>query len=239
MKLLKPAVFVVVLALIGSVAGWLNHAKANQRLGLPGVRTQPLAGSQNLEVLLPEAVPGYSSRLVPQAEVVTNLLPPDTSYGQRLYRGEDGFESLVNVVLMGTSRSSIHKPQVCLVAQGWTIDEERSHEISVPVERPIPYDLKVMRLVLSRQLEEHDQKIDQHAIYVYWFVDADRLTASHAQRMLWMAHDVVVKNVLDRWAYVSYFTECAPGQEEAVFERLKRLIIATVPEFQLVPPGAK
>jgi hypothetical protein len=96
-----------------------------------------------------------------------------------------------------------------------------------------------MRLEMSRQIEDHDQKIDQHALYVYWFVDADRLTASHAQRMLWMAHDVVVKNVLDRWAYVSFFSECAPGQEEALFDRMKELIIATVPEFQLVPPAAK
>jgi hypothetical protein len=239
MNLLKPTVFVMVLALIGSVAGMLSHAKANQRLGLPGVRTRSLAGSQNLEVLLPEALPGYTSMMVPQAAVVTNMLPPDTSYGQRLYQGEDGFKSLANVVLMGSSRSSIHKPQVCLVAQGWTINEESSHEIPVHMERPVSYDLNVMRLVLSRQVEDHDQKVEQHALYVYWFVDADRLTASHAQRMLWMAHDVVVKNVLDRWAYVSFFAECAPGQEAAAFERIKRLIIAAVPEFQLVPPAAK
>ena len=239
MNLLKPTVFVLVLALIGSVAGALSHAKANQRLGLPGVRTRPLPGSQNLEVLLPESVPGYTSILVPQAAVVTNMLPPDTSYGQRLYQGDDGFRSLANVVLMGSSRSSIHKPQVCLVAQGWTINEESSHEVPVPMERPVPYDLKVMRLVVSRQVEDHDQKVDQHALYVYWFVDADRLTASHAQRMLWMAHDVVVKNVLDRWAYISFFSECAPGQEEAAFAKIKNLIIAAVPEFQLVPPGAK
>jgi hypothetical protein len=76
-------------------------------------------------------------------------------------------------------------------------------------------------------------------LYVYWFVDADRFTASHARRMLWMAHDVVIKDVLDRWAYISFFTQCLPGQEEATFDRVKKLITATVPEFQLVPQPAK
>jgi hypothetical protein len=30
---------------------------------------------------------------------------------------------------------------------------------------------------------------------------------------------------------------CAPGQEEATFERMKKLIAAAVPEFQRVPSG--
>jgi hypothetical protein len=40
---------------------------------------------------------------------------------------------------------------------------------------------------------------------------------------------------LQRWAYVSYFAGCEPGGEAAAFERVKRLIVASVPEFQLPP----
>jgi hypothetical protein len=54
-----------------------------------------------------------------------------------------------------------------------------------------------------------------------------------------MAHDMVFKDELDRWAYVSFFSQCRPGQEEATFERLKQLMAAAVPEFQLVPRAAK
>jgi hypothetical protein len=43
---------------------------------------------------------------------------------------------------------------------------------------------------------------------------------------------------LQRWAYVSFFTVCRPGQEDATFARIKPLITAAVPEFQL-PPAAK
>jgi hypothetical protein len=43
--------------------------------------------------------------------------------------------------------------------------------------------------------------------------------------------------VLQRWAYLSYFAVCAPGQEDAAFERMKNLIVHSVPEYQLPPAG--
>jgi len=235
----KPILFVIVLVLIGATAGMLAHAKSNQKLGLPGVKTRPLQGSRNLEVLLPAELPGYSSKLVPEAEMVTNQLPQDTSYGQRLYTADNGFQALANVVLMGSSRASIHKPQICLTAQGWNIDGVSSHEETVHLDRPIPYDLPVMRLNASRETQVNGQKIVESGVYVYWFVDADRYTASHARRMMWMAHDVLFKGELDRWAYIAFFSEGVPGQEEAIFGQLKQLITAAVPEFQLVPQAAK
>jgi hypothetical protein len=239
MKSLKPVLFFTVLVLIGTMGVILSHAKTNQKLGLPGVKTQPLPDSQNLEVLLPPAVPDYQSRPLPQSEVVTNMLPPDTSYGQRLYTAPDSFQILVNVVLMGSSRTSLHKPQICLTAQGWQINDEISREEHVAMDKPQAYDLPVMHLVCSRQVKVADQIVNQSALYVYWFVDADRLTASQATWKMWMAHDIAFHSVLDRWAYVSLFAECAPGQENATFERMKRWIAAAVPDFQLVPKAIK
>jgi hypothetical protein len=162
-------------------------------------------------------------------------LPRDTSYGQRLYIGDDNFQSEANVVLMGSSRASIHKPQICLTAQGWNINGASSHEDRVPLARPLPFDLPVMRLNATKQVDMNGRKVDAGCVYVYWFVDADRCTASHARRMLWMANDVLFKGELDRWAYVSFLSICAPGQEDATFERMKKLIAVSVPDFQLVP----
>jgi hypothetical protein len=53
--------------------------------------------------------------------------------------------------------------------------------------------------------------------------------------MWWMARDLFRTGILQRWASISYFAACAPGQEEATFKRIKQLIAASVPEFQLVP----
>ncbi len=239
MNRLKSILFVTVLALIGATAGVLAHAKSSQKMGLPGVKTQPLENSHNLEILLPEDVSGYQSKWLPEAAIVTNTLPPDTSFGQRLYTADDGFQFLANVVLMGSSRGSIHEPQVCLTAQGWKINDSISHVEQLHMDQPVPYDLPVMRLYCVREAELNGQKVTQQGVYVYWFVDGDRYTATHASRNMWSANDMVFKNMLDRWAYISIFTICAPGQEDATFGRIKQLINASVPKFQLVPQAAK
>jgi hypothetical protein len=231
----KIILALVVLALIGTTAGVLAHAKSNQKLGRPGVKTGPLAGSQNLQVLLPDNVPGYRSEIVPQAPIVVEMLPKDTSFGQRIYTADDGFQMLANVVLMGSSRASIHKPQICLTGQGWKIDDALSRVELVHLDRPFPYDLPVMRLVATKQVEANGQAVTEQGVYVYWFVDADCYTPHHAQRMLWTARDILFTGVLDRWAYISFFSVCPPGQEDAALERMKKLIAAAVPDFQSVP----
>ena len=66
---------------------------------------------------LPVQVLNFTSKELKQAKVVTDWLPPDTTYGQRVYEDPDGFWLLVNAVLMGTDRTSIHKPEYCLQGQ--------------------------------------------------------------------------------------------------------------------------
>ena len=68
------------------------------------------------------------------------------------------------------------------------------------------------------------------------FRDQKQQTTSHEQRIWWLTRDLLTTGVLQRWAYISYFAVCLPGQEDATFEKMKKLIAASVPEFQL-PPG--
>ena len=230
-----------VLALIGATAGLLVQVKSHRQLGAPGVKTRPLAGAKsslNLEVLLPENVPGWKSEVMPEAQIVVDALPKDTSFGQCRYTQPDGFWATANVVLMGTDRTSIHKPQICMTGQGWQGDDAATRVEPVRIEKPVAYELPVMHMVSTLNTVDNDGKpVTVRGIYVYWFIDADRFTARHAERMWWMARDVVLTGVLDRWAYVSFFSVCAPGQEATTFARMKQLIAATVPEFQLVPPA--
>ena len=108
----------VALLLIGATASELVRLRANQRLGQPGVKTRPLAGSRNLEVVLPEHVLDCTSELMTEDKMVVDTLPRDTSYGQRRYQAPDGFKVQMNVVLMGSDRTSMHKPQFCLEGSG-------------------------------------------------------------------------------------------------------------------------
>ena len=144
----------VVWLLVGSASSLLAYWRTHQRLGTPGVRIVPqpihdpegkVAGTNS--VYLPESVLNYTSKAEPVTPLELGWLPKDTTYGRRNYQAPDGFWIKASIVVMGTDRTSIHKPQYCLVGQGWRIDQ--SEKTSVRIERPEPYDLPVMKLTAS------------------------------------------------------------------------------------------
>lgn len=234
---------VVALIMIGASSGLLLRMKAKQHLGKPGVKTEALPGSQNLHVLLPEWVLTYDSMERPQDAIVTNVLPADTSYGDRIYvnagNSNDWFR--LSVVLMGTDRTSIHKPQYCLEGAGWRIEHPATAELKIPITRPHPYELPVIKILSTSQVRGADGRPTTYrGIYVYWFVADDALSGdkSGMERMWWMAKHLLKTGELQRWAYVSCLAVCQPGEEDATFEQMKKFIAAAVPQFQLVPrPG--
>ena len=232
----KWIMLIVTLALIGSATGLLKRLQSTQRLGRPAVKTRPIAGSPRLLVDLPADVPGYTSELVEPDKLTLQTLPQDTSFGNRRYTAPDGFWTAVGVVLMGRDRTSIHRTEFCMEGAGWRIDRTASAPVTIHIDRPCPYDLPAMKYIMSREVDINGQKTPVRGVYVAWFAaDNDELTCNHWQRMWWLARDLVETGVLQRWALVTYTSVCAPGQEEATFERLKKFIAATVPDFQLVP----
>jgi len=230
----KWLILLAALGLMGGTVGLLIHLRAHQRLGLPGVKTTPLDGIR-ARIDLPERVLNYRSEALEPDKLVRDFLPPDTSYGSREYVAPDGFRILTQAVLMGTDRTSLHKPQFCLGGQGWPVDDAASAEALVPIEKPRPYDLPVMKLILTRQSGAPGQQKPMRGVFVYWFVADGEYTAKHWQRMWWMLRDMGRSGVLQRWAYISCFSVCPAGGEEATFERMKRFLAASVPQFQLTP----
>ena len=231
----------LLLVLIAVTAALLLHMKAHQRLGDPGVKTRPIADSKRLEVLLPEALPGYTSEILTNSEVALQILPDDTSFRVRLYRANDGFISEMSVVLMGSDRSSIHAPQICLTGQGWVINDAKTSVENIPLDRPFSYELPVNKLIATKEVKDADGNAQVYSgVYLYWFVDADQYTASEWRRKVWLVpRDLLMTGVLDRWAYIACFSACLPGQEAATYGRMEKMIADTVPEFQLVPRAAR
>ena len=227
------------LAVMAGTAVLLSVFRSNQKLGNPGLRiiAQPVLDPEGNvvgtnSVYLPDFVLDYVSEVVPVTPLELGWLPPDTTYGRRRYRSPDGLEILTSVVLMGTDRTSIHKPQYCLTGQGWQI--ESTQPAHIRIQRPHPYDLPVMVLTASAAHRTEDgQTIPVRGVYVYWFVAEDYLTESHTQRMWWLARELITHGTLQRWAYVSCFALCVPGGEEAAYARVERFIQASVPDFQL------
>ena len=228
---------VIALTLMGASAGGLGWLGSHQHLGKPGVLTSPIPGSPRLSIHLPENVPNYQSETVTLDTNLFIYLPQDTSFAQRRYTGPDDFQVLLNVVLMGTDRSSIHKPEFCLVGQGCAIDAAKSSQATISMQKPQPYQLPVMKLYTKRSIVHEGKVYQRNGIYAYWFVADNQLTASHGGRMWSMAGQLLKTGVLERWAYIACFAECWPGEEDQVWTRMESFIQSATPQFQLVPPA--
>lgn len=232
--------FVLAAALIimALTAGALTRVQGLQKLGQPGVRVvaENIYGQDGElvdtnSVFLPASLLGGQSRPLPVSKGELVTLPKDTTYGRRGYTAADGFSMMTSVVLMGRDRTSLHKPEYCLPAQGARI--RKTERLTVAIPGPQPYDLPVTRILFTHQREHDGRPVEVQGVYVYWFVADGQITDDHNQRMLWMTRDLLTKGTLQRWAYISCYAECAPGGEEATFARMAGLIAAAVPQFQL------
>lgn len=230
--------------LVALAAGMLLRVRSNYVLGEPGLKLVAIPTYNertnvviDTSVFLPPTVGDYaSSRVEPISEIEQAWLPPDTVYGRRVYTAPDRFKALISVVVMGTDRTSIHKPQYCLQGQGEEI--VGSELITIPISKPQPYDLKVMKLTTKSQRHIGGGKfVPVSGVFLYWFVADGHLTPHHGERMWLMAKELITTGLLQRWAYVAYFANCPPGQEDALTERLKSFVAASVPEFQLTTGG--
>jgi hypothetical protein len=233
----KIFLFAATLLLLAGTAGALTWLKAHQRLGAPGIKAAPLPGGTMMRVELPERVLEFTSTNMPEPEVVLGYLPKDTSYASRRYVAADGAWAMSTVILMGADRTSIHRPDYCLPGQGWQIRDKT--EVKLNIAGAHPYELPVMKWIVSNAYTAPDgSKQNVSGIYVFWFATKDRATDSFPAMLKSMLVHQLTSGELQRWAYVSFFTVCRPGQEDATFARVKPLITAAVPEFQL-PPAAK
>jgi hypothetical protein len=229
----------IAVGLMALTAVLLVRLQAAQRIGLPGVKVVPHslydengALVATNAVFLPDRILDMEGTDAPLTRLELDWLPSDTTHGRRLYRAPDGFEVLLMAVLMGTDRTSIHKPQQCLTGQGLVIEKQES--VVIPVAQPERFDLPAMKITATRPLTvPGTERIQQRALYVYWFVTDGELTANHNERMLSMAKHLMTRGELQRWAYISCLAYCRSGQEDAAYARIEKLLQAAVPQFQM------
>jgi hypothetical protein len=234
----KWVLFFVALALMAGTAEALVYLKSHQRLGAPGLKGEPIPGGVTMKLELPARVLDFDSTNMPTSEIVLSYLPKDTSYAQRHYFATNGDWAIANIILMGADRTSIHRPDYCLPGQGWHI--RNKSVVQLPVGGVQPYELSVGKWLLSNTYTAPGgQTQTVSGLYVFWFVTEGQATADFPSMLKSMLFHLIRSGVQERWAYVSYFTVCLPGQEEAAFDRIKHLITASVPEFQLPPVSAK
>lgn len=161
--------------------------------------------SSGVAMHLPKELAGLTARVeAPDAEE-KRLLPDDTEFAKAVYStaGAEAAKRDVircTVVLSGAERRSIHRPEVCLVGQGWSVMGSRI----IPIDMGDGRSVSVKDLYIEKTITlKGGERRQLRAHYVYWFVGADVTTPSHTERIWLTIRDNLVRNLNHRWAYPS------------------------------------
>ena len=185
---------------------------------------------------LPTLVGEYWGTSEPVSPSELALLPADTEFEKRIYQDLSGNSLTAQVVLSGGEKRSIHRPEVCLPGQGWSI---LAGEV-VPVTLANGRTLDVMKLTLNREIETAPgQRKNLKSYFLYWFVGKDTTTPYHWVRLAKTNWDMVTKKLQHRWAYVIVSAPVLEGfkpgakTDQQTLDMLKDFIRQSVPKFQL------
>ncbi|MFZ4716304.1 MAG: exosortase-associated EpsI family protein [Chthoniobacterales bacterium] len=149
---------------------------------------------------LPGRLGNFSGKDQPLSEGEKSVLPKDTEIVKKFYSDAAGNVVNAQIVLSGAEKRSIHRPELCLPAQGWSINRRET----IPVKLADGRTISVMKNSISRPVEVSPGVTRTlNSFYCYWFVGKDVSTPSHTTRILLTSWDRVVHRKNHRWAYVA------------------------------------
>ena len=155
-----------------------------------------------ISLKLPGDVGIWTSKEQAVSEKELTILSKDTSFSRRLYTNPFGDEVLVSIVLSGEDmNNSIHRPERCLPAQGWTI--EHSDRTNVPIGDNVK-PLETTQLQSVREVPvSQTQRVTLRNVQYNWFIGSRDMTASHLKRTFIDFQDRLLRGENQRWAYVT------------------------------------
>ncbi len=145
---------------------------------------------------------GFRSQEMTPSEAELKVLPKDTQIVKRAYTAVDGSWYLVTAVIGGRSKSSIHRPELCLPSQGFQMVAPHTMQVE-------DRSWRVMRLE-SREAAPMG--------FVYTFFNQDGYsTSSHTRRIFRDILDRTFKNQIDRWVMITINATVATDEKLAAF----------------------
>lgn len=143
----------------------------------------------------------------------TNMLAEDVRIMRNHYLLKSGVNVTISVVLSGAERRSLHRPEVCLPAQGWNVLDE------MVVDTPDPQhgvqEMKMVRMLRDYAGPDGNPR-RLRALNLFFYVGSEGVTTpDYFDHVLKSYLHSLTRNVNHRWALVSFFM---PYAESAVGE---------------------
>jgi EpsI family protein len=172
-------------------------------LGFATVFLLPRSGQQPVGIRL--ALPGFvgnwkgTDAEITEKERTGLGESTGTQFVRKTYRNLDGYEIMVSIVLSGRDMStSIHRPERCLQAQGWTLQEGEPYAMALPQHGSFP----VEQLRSTRLVRSEEGTMTRELQTFYWFVGQKDICAGHWTRWAIDNRDRLFRGVSQRWAFI-------------------------------------
>jgi exosortase/archaeosortase family protein len=161
---------------------------------------------------LPLSVGDYQGRMVGVTAEEKTGLDEGVKLERCSYLNQKNRLVTASVVLSGHLKRSLHRPEVCLPSQGWSIVES----VPVTINKPdgTSFAATYLRLAIDR-MDETGHRLRQRGVNIYWYVGSDNTTcASHYKHVADTYLDAIFRNLNHRWAMVSVFMPIPPSELE-------------------------
>lgn len=201
---------------------------------------QTASSPAGIAMALPNFVDGW---IADDAEVTARereVLAKDTEFARKIYTSPAGDQIYVSIVLSGDDMTnSIHRPERCLPAQGWSLQTTEKRAIPVGDGK----SLELTRLRNVRPIEQPDgTRPLLHNLNYYWFIGYRDMTPSHLERTGIDLRDRILHGYSQRWAYVTIAANITKGwmrperTEEQATAIVEKFIAELAPKLQ-TPDG--
>jgi exosortase len=161
---------------------------------------------------LPLSVGDYQGRMVGVTAKEKEGLDEGVKLERFSYLNQKNRLVTASIVLSGHLKRSLHRPEVCLPSQGWSIVES----VPVTINKPdgTSFAATYLRLAIDR-MDESGRRLRQRGVNIYWYVGSDDTTcASHYEHVAATYLDAIFRNLNHRWAMVSVFMPIPPSEME-------------------------
>jgi EpsI family protein len=162
--------------------------------------TAPHRPEPGVNMELPDFIGDWYGQNADVSEKEILTLGPGTEFARKVYTNSRGDAVLVSIVLAGNDmNTSIHRPERCLPAQGYTMMDSRRLKVDLPSG-----PLTITRLHNKRPLKiESRPGLTEYSLNYYWFVGATETTADHVERNIMDVRDRLLLGYNQPWAYVT------------------------------------
>lgn len=182
---------------------------------------------------LPEFIGEWYGNDLQVTDRERQVLGQETEFARKAYANGRGDEIQISIVLGGQDmNTSIHRPERCLPAQGWTVTNSKALTVRVPNYGGIP----ATRLLNLRNVPGPDDKpVPVYNVNYYWFAGHEDLTRSHVERTLIDLKDRLMYGYNQRWAYITVAATVTDNLKR--FGRSQQEVDAMIQEFirQIAP----